>query len=131
MKLPGRGQLADTSPLYPHLTPNVTPVALVAALGSVILDDGIEVEEMPMQAQQAIHHAEEHLLRAEAEMARAAELLGMVPGSGDPRLAQLADVVSTHSHLIGHLATIAGSALHTTIGPGPAVPSLGRVKQVI
>lgn len=86
---------------------------------------------MLIAAQQALHQAEAHLLRAEAEMARAAEVLALAPGKGDPRLSQLADVVSTHSHLVGHLATIASSTLHAAAGREPAAPPPGRVRQVI
>ena len=64
---------------------------------------------MPMK--QALHEVEQHLLRAEAEMARAAKILESAKADKDSKLSQLADVVSTHSHIVGQLATIAGSTL--------------------
>jgi hypothetical protein len=70
-----------------------------------------EAQAMAMQVERSLHKAEEHLLRAEAEMAQAAKIFAAVQRADDPRLAQLADVVSTHGRLVGQLATIAGSAL--------------------
>lgn len=67
---------------------------------------------MAVQLENSLREAEEHLLRAEAELAQAALKLATVAGRGcDPRLSQLADVVATHKHLVHHLATITVSIL--------------------
>lgn len=73
--------------------------------------NGTKTEEMAMQMQNSLWEAEEHLLRAEAEMAKAVS--GIVEAAKtcrDRRLSELADVISTHTHLVGHLAKITGSA---------------------
>ena len=82
---------------------------------------------MAMQLENSLREAEEHLLRAEAEMAKAAlEIVEAAKTCSDQRLSQLADVISTHTHLVGHLATITVSAFHANLPPDPGMPLPGR-----
>lgn len=74
---------------------------------------------MTMQLENSLREAEEHLLRAEAEMAKAALEIGKAANTcSDQRLSQLADVISTHTHLVAHLATITVSAFRPNLLPG-------------
>jgi hypothetical protein len=80
---------------------------------------------MTIQLENSLREAEEHLLRAEAEMAKAAlTIVKAAERCGDQRLSQLADVISTHTHLVGHLATITVSAFYANLPaePGRTVP---------
>jgi HD-like signal output (HDOD) protein len=82
---------------------------------------------MTMQLENSLQEAEEHLLRAEAEMAKA--VLNIVEAAktcSDQRLSQLADVLSAHTLLVAHLATITGSAFYPNLPLEPGIPLPGR-----
>ena len=82
---------------------------------------------MTVQLENSLREAEEHLLRAEAEMAKAAlAIVEAADKSGDQRLSQLADVISTHTHLVGHLATITVSAFYANLPPEAGTTLLGH-----
>lgn len=82
---------------------------------------------MTIQLENSLREAEEHLLRAEAEMAKAVlEIVEAAKTCSDQRLSQLADVISTHTHLVGHLATLTVSAFCSNLPPEPGMPSPNR-----
>lgn len=82
---------------------------------------------MAAQLENSLRQAEEHLLHAEAEMAKAVlEITEAAEMSRDRRLSELAEVVSTHSHLVAHLATLTVSACAGEPSPEEDRPRLLR-----
>ena len=82
---------------------------------------------MTMQVENSVREAEQHLLRAEAEMAKAElKIVEAAKTCSDQRLHQLADVLSAHTLLVSHLAAITGSAFYPNLSLEPGISLPGR-----